>query len=1069
MKVHRLLFFFGYTAAACVLTAGSDPGRLSYNHDVRPILSENCFQCHGPDAEAREADLRLDIAQEAFKDRDGSIAIVPGDPEESLLIWMIHAEDKEDQMPPPDSNRSLTGEQKKILKRWIGEGASYEKHWAFIPPVKRQPSVKRPNPIDGFVEARLLESGLKPSLEADPKTWLRRLSFDLTGLPPTLEDYQTFEATVRKDGEQAYIQQVEALLDSPGYGERMAVDWMDAARYADTHGFNNDSERSMWRWRDWVIEVFNRNLPYDQFITEQLAGDLLPNPTLDQVIATGFTRNHVISSEGGIIDEEYRVEYVADRVRTMSMAWLGLTAECARCHDHKFDDFSQKDYYQLFAFFNSMVELGEDGRVANAFPTIPSPTPSQRERLDYLERRHRDTSKAKTQYLESVSYDREHLSGLPDYVQQLILEYPQPEWRISSPTEFTDDIFTSSEGTRQSVSGVVGNTLQSEMNHPIGTIQADTIAVEEKSQAWTLAFWIYPSESDVTQAPLVSNAQFDREPSSSRYGFGWDVRLIDGEIELSVALRYPGYSMILRTLGADIHPGEWRHLAIRFEGKPEGEDDHTPASYFSVLVDGIEFRRNVRFDGLMIPPDVSEFVTLIGSDLRSDSTPFSGRIDEVQQFSSALSDAQVQSLFQSEIIPNLVSRQERQTLSPRERDWLSTAVLDQRAGSQWLAVGDAHEEAKRELLKLDREIPTTMIAQERDQKRETFVLNRGHYASPDERVQPGVPETLIAPWPEDAPKNRLGLARWLISEVNPLTARVVVNRFWQQLFGVGLVKTSEDFGVQSEYPSHPDLLDWLAVDFRESGWNVKRLLKQIVLSKTYRQTSRISQELLEMDPENRLLARGPRFRLTAEAIRDQALALSGLLVEEIGGPSVRPYQPEGIYDAIVVGANYPGSYWLDSEGENLYRRGLYTYWKRTLPYPALAAFDVPEREVCTVRRSRTNTPLQALVTMNDPTYIEASRSMAAGILSKVDTSPRDRVRKAFLMSTGRWPDKGETSILLEALSEMKRSFQEDPDAARALLLVGNFIAGDEHEPVELAAYTSLMSLILNLDETLTKG
>ncbi len=1055
--------------ATFTFEAMGEQATLSFNHDVRPILSENCFQCHGPDAATREADLRLDIQEEAFKDRDGSIAIVPGNLEESLLVWMIESDDAEDLMPPPDSNKSLSDEEKQILSRWIEEGATYEKHWAFTRPEKSEPAVDSPSPIDGFIKARLQEDGLELSPAADPKTWLRRAALDLTGIPPTVDDYRRFESAVREHGESAFEIEVDRLLASSRYGERMAVDWMDAARYADTHGFNNDSERSMWRWRDWVIEAFNRNLPYDQFIIEQLAGDLLPNPTLDQLIATGFNRNHVISSEGGIIEEEYRVEYVADRVRTVGMVWMGLTTECARCHDHKFDDFSQEDYYRLYGFFNSMVELGEDGRVANAYPTIPSPTLKQQRRMIELEARFAAAAHEKAAVLNRADTAESSGLSLADYGQQVAAATPQPVWKVSSSTQFTEAAYGSPDESGPFIPGVVGYALRSGPSNGAGSIAKGNISVDKETHAFTLAFWIRPDESVASEVPLFSNAQFEREPSSTRYGVGWDIRLSQGEIELSVAQRYPGYSMISRTRNAAIDESEWRHIAIRFKGKADDPYDHTPSSNFSIFVDGEERRLETRYDGLLLPPEVKAFESYLGSDLRIQGALYTGLLDEIQQFDRSLSDDQVLALFRSEALPYLMAKQTASDLSESERQWLVAIVLDQKADSEWLAARDAYREVRGELLVLDRSIPTTMISQDREQVRETFVLNRGHYASPGKKVEPGVPEDLIAPWPENAPLNRLGLAEWLTSDANPLTARVVVNRFWQHLFGVGLVKTSEDFGVQSEFPSHPELLDWLAVDFRESGWDVKRLLKGIVLSRTYRQQSRVFPELLAMDPENRLLARGPRFRLPAETIRDQALALSGKLVEQIGGPSVWPYQPEGIFEPIVVYANYPGTDWLQSEGDDLYRRSLYTYWKRTVPYPSLATFDAPEREVCSVQRSRTNTPLQALVTMNDPTFVEASLAMAQSLLD-IETVPFDqRVREAYLTATGRWPEASETNILLAAYNDALDSFQKDPSAIESFLKSGGFERENEEPSPELAASALLMSLILNLDETLTKG
>ena len=1065
----RLLFRLPAILTIFSLQAREEPKVLSYNHDILPILSENCFQCHGPDSNARKADLRLDTPEEAYKDRDGSLAIVPGSPEESLLVELIESTDEDDQMPPPDSNKSLSQKQRLTLRRWIKEGAEYQKHWAFIQPEKRAPTVESLNPIDSFVQARLEKEGLTLSPAAAPKTWLRRVSLDLTGIPPTLEEYERFELMIQNKGERAYGLEADRLLGSSRYGERMAADWMDAARYADTHGFNNDSERTMWRWRDWVIDAFNRNLPYDRFIMEQLAGDLLPDPTLDQLIATGFNRNHVISSEGGIIEEEYRVEYVADRVRTVGMVWMGLTTECARCHDHKFDNFSQKDYYRLFAFFNSMVELGEDGRVANAYPMIPSPTVEQQSQRNALERLFAEKHAEVVTYLAGVRPLPDEKQLLLSDMAQAAAELPQPVWNVKDPEHYTQNAYNPPNEPMPLIQGVVGNALHSSPARAAGSIATNTLAVDKETKAFTLAFWIRPDKECEAEVPLFSNAQFEREPSSTRYGSGWDVRLTQGEIELSVAQRYPGYSMVVRTRNARIHDGEWRHIAIRFKGKAEDLYDHTPASNFSIFVDGVEYRLEVLFDGLLRPPGVSGFESHLGSDGRPEGVRYAGLFDEIQQFDLSLSNDQVQVLFRSERLPYLFAKQETEDLTVREQQWMAACELDRIADQNWLIVRDAHQAIWNDLLTLDRAIPTTMIARDMGQKRETFVLERGHYAAPGEKVEPGVPESLIAPWPEDAPLNRLGLAEWLTSDANPLTARVIVNRFWQQLFGVGLVKTSEDFGIQSEYPSHPELLDWLAIEFRETGWDVKQLFKHIVLSQTYRQQSAVTPDVLALDPENRLLARGPRFRLPAEVVRDQALALAGLLEDQIGGPSVRPYQPEGLYKSITVGANYPGTDWLESVGKNLYRRSLYTYWKRTVPYPSLATFDAPDREVCTVKRSRTNTPLQALVTMNDPTFVEASLAMARSLLKESNVPFEQRIGETYLRATGRSPDSRETGILVTAFEDMLASFQQDPTSAGAFLEAGSSTDINGDEEAEFAAGAMLMSLILNLDETLTKN
>jgi len=1048
---------------------GAENGRpLSFNLDVRPILAENCFHCHGQDANKRKADLRLDKAAGAYADLGGYAAVVSGDPDGSELYRRVTNPDPDEVMPPPDSNRSLTDAQRETLRQWIEQGGEYDTHWAFVAPVKTSPPEVSENPIDAFIVETLTEKGLTFSKEAAPETWLRRASFDLIGLPPTLEELESFDRELDSLGETAYARQVDRLLSSPHYGERMAADWMDASRYADTHGFNNDSTRSMWRWRDWVIDAFNQNMPYDQFITEQLAGDLLPDPTLEQRIATGFNRNHGINSEGGIIDEEYRVEYVADRVRTVGMVWMGLTTECARCHDHKYDPFTQEDYYRLYAFFNNVNELGEDGRVANAVPMIPSPTAEQQQAISRLESAFVDVASARDRYLEQQTLSQQIVSLAEERRRSLQSQLPEAHWTISDDRVTEEGALESAESSTHRA-GDFNTVLVASPDRPLGQVRAKSNGYAEESDAFSIAFWIRPSSMNVESVPLISNAAFDAAPSSSSYGKGWDIRLVDGEIEFSFAKRYPAYAAIARTTGAGIAPDRWSHVSIVFEGRRSEDNAYTPISRFRVYVDGAEMRREVLHDGLQDSPKNGDSITRLGFDLHPDGARYIGEMDDISQFDQALNTEEVQTLFDAQALEMALTEVEEKQGQNKYHHWVKAAALTQLSDTRWTHLNYEMNNTRSELLALERSLPTTMVMEERSRLRETFILNRGLYDSPGEKVEPGVPEEWIAPWPRGAPKNRLGLAYWLTQSENPLTARVVVNRFWQQFFGIGLVKTSEDFGVQSEFPSHPELLDWLAVDFQESGWDVKRLLTQIVLSRTYRQESRVSPELRSKDPENRLLARGPRVRLPAEAIRDQALALSGLLSDQIGGPSVRPYQPENLYDSTVVGADYPSTKWIQSEGSDLYRRSLYTFWKRTVPHPLMITFDTPDREVCTVRRSRTNTPLQALALMNGPTFVEASRRLAEEILNGRETDPESRLRRAFQMATGRVPDTRETGVLVQALDEMQRSFSANPSEAEALLAVGESDVSANHSPTDIAAYTAVMSLILNLDETLTKG
>ncbi len=1032
-----------------LLTAAKPP--LDYDRDVRPILSENCFLCHGQDPKKRMAGLRLDSFEGATAPRPTGAALTPGKPEASAMFQRITAEHPARRMPPVASNRSLNTEQIGILKRWIEEGGKYTEHWAFVAPVrppvpKVTDSVWGRQPIDAFVWQHLQEEGLHPSPAASPGMWLRRVSLDLTGLPASPADTDAFVKDVHARGERAYESVVDRLLASSAYGERMAMDWLDVARYADTHGFNNDSERSMWRWRDWVIQSFNSNMPYDRFLTEQLAGDLLPHPTLDQQIATGFGRNHVINSEGGIIEEEYRVQYVADRVRTLGMAWLGLTLECAHCHDHKFDPITQRDHYRFSAFFNSVSELGEDGRVANAVPMISAPTPPQQQRMQALE-------------LAIAKLDRNLKQSEKSWSSSKSTATPATTGEAKAP----DQILCKAAGNQQliSTSCVLGST-------------ATTPVPISKRNPFTLTLWLNPGSSDGNVA-LLSALDYSMNPASVSFGNGVELRLVNGEVEFSLSQRFPAYALRVRTKSAGITASQWRHVAVVYQGVDEKngkKEMRAPAYWVRMFIDGQEVATDVLNDGLPLPdangnkPTPTAF--RIGWDNGAKSSRFSGQFGEVAAWNHNLSQAEITSSFESLALPYAAARERNSQASVAEKAWLREAQL-KAANRNFAADWAKREQLQAEWLTLRREAPTVMVMQEMEKPRETHILLRGSYDAPGEVVEAGVPEKLLGAWPEGVPKNRLGLAKWLTKPDHPLTSRVVVNRFWQQLFGQGLVKTSDNFGLQGEWPSHPELLDWLARDFIDSGWNVKALMKQIVLSATYRQDSAASAELIARDPENRLLARGPRFRLPAEIIRDQALQISGLLKPKIGGPSVYPYQPAELYKGIVVAANYPGTTWVESSGDDLFRRSLYTFWKRTVPHPTMNVFDAPDREVCTVRRSNTNTPLQALTLLNDPIFVEAARKLAERSIREGGKSAAGRLSFAFRLATGHAPDGRELQILQASLQRMLTAYQADDSGAKALLKIGASPSDSSIPVSELAAYTAVANIILNMDEVITKG
>ena len=1023
---------------------------IRFNRDIRPILSENCFFCHGQDASKREAKLRLDDRENATRPRDDYTVIVPGQPEESELVHRISSKHDDERMPPPDSHRSLSAGQIALLKRWVAEGAPYEKHWAFIPPRKEPLPVVRAagwprGAIDRFVLARLEREGLAPSPEAKPETWLRRVTLDLTGLPPTPAEIDAFAADRARRGEAAYPAAVDRLLASPHYGERMAVEWLDAARYADTHGFNNDSTRTMWRWRDWVIEAFNQNLPYERFITEQLAGDLLPQPTLEQRIATGFSRSHVINSEGGIIDEEYRVEYVADRVRTLSTTWLGLTLECARCHDHKFDPVLQRDYYRLFAFFNNVSEHGEDGRVANAVPWIPAPTTEQQRLLAQQERELAALAPQLTAARDAWRWRAED--------EPRIRELAARAKTLVSGESKSDVI------DEPNAKGLSDCAWRSDLNRPAPRVPTARIDFAAKD-GMTFAFWMRPDSGNPRDVALFSGLSYLGSPADATFGRGREIRLIDGEIELTLSERMPVYAVIVRTEGARIRADEWHHVAIVIDGGKL-------AASLRLFIDGEEMAMRTFRDGLP-NNQAPKNGYLLGADDAPDGARWRGVLDCVSTYRRPLPSAAVRALFRSRALPYALESHARREGSNTTQHWLRDALLaDDVSTGKVLARRTALWENH---LALRRNIPTAMVMQELPEPRAAFVLARGQYDQPGKRVEPGVPEELIAPWPVGAPSNRLGLARWLTQRDHPMTGRVVVNRFWAQFFGTGIVKTLEDFGSQSEWPSHPELLDWLAREFvDDGGGNVKALLKSIVLSATYRQSSAITPELRTRDPENRLLARGPRGRLPAETIRDQALAVSGLLTRTVGGPSVFPYQPDKIYESMVVGAPYPGTTWLNSSGEDLYRRTLYTFWKRTVPHPAMLAFDVPDREFCVVRRATTNTPLQALVLWNEPGYLEAARQLGTRMWREGGGGDPSRLRFAFRLVIGRLPTAEETRVLGATLARLRDDFAQAADDAAAFIKIGESPVDAAIPPVELAALTAVANMILNLDEAITKN
>lgn len=1051
----------GILAADPQAKAAEPHERIRFNRDVRPILSETCFHCHGPDEHAREAGLRLDTPEGAAEDRGGYQAIQPGDLAESEAWQRIVSEDPDLQMPPPDSNLVLTADQQATLRRWIEQGAGYEGHWAFAAPV--QPEVPDQGgwgdgPIDAFIAESHQQQGLKPNPQADPRTLLRRLTLDLTGLLPEPADISAFLQAWQQDREVAWQDAITRLMDSRHFGERMAVPWLDQARYADTNGYSIDGGREMWLYRDWVIQAYNRNLPFDQFLTEQLAGDLLPGATEAQRIASGFNRNHMVTHEGGTIPAENLTNYAADRVKTTSEVFLGLTMGCAQCHDHKYDPISQRDYYQFFAFFNTLSDRGLDGNAGqNPVPAIQAQTvlpkdevAEVRRQLAAAEAERLGPHDAWQPWLQQARQEIEKRGQgfVPLPLEVLDVSSPnrpgpfeiQPDSSIlvSKPTgglnafshavRLPDD--TEVSGIRIAFHPHAGDPKQPQRfrltPHRAGVPQVTTVLVSA-------------GEQPAKQVDIYRQVGLKRATASSAAdGFEPD-HVLD---ERNVGWWKP------------TDPAQPQHLTLTFD-KPI---DSSASPYLSVMV----------FYG-------------VGGSLpyRWSIDGFVGR-DPDSRFSATVTEA----------------------LAVDSEDWSDEqrAAVEEafRQGAEALAPLRAKIANLRERLEVLTKRHQTMVMDTAARPRPTFILARGQYDARLEAVRPDTPAVLpplpakplqppppmlppLTPWAVhplmlpviDAPRyDRLDLARWMTDPQHPLTARVAVNRLWALFFGRGLVASSADFGSQGQWPSHPELLDYLATDFVAHGWDQKRLIRQIVSSATYRQNAAPAPAERRSDPDNRWLARGPRFRLPAEFIRDITLQLSGLLVPRIGGPSVQPYQPHGLWKEVSHFGSTPATkqVFVRDSGEKLYRRSLYTIVKRTSPHPAMSAFDAPNREMCVVQRSITNTPLQALVTLNDPQFVEASRHFAARFAGlNAPTEDTAKLQSLFAAATCRLPQAAELQTLKQYLAKQRQRFQADRGAAESLLAVGASAPTRGDDPAELAAWTQVASLVLNLSETLTRN
>ncbi|MCU0466994.1 MAG: DUF1553 domain-containing protein [Arcicella sp.] len=1066
------------------------PETVDYNLHIKPILSDRCFKCHGPDKNKVEAGLQLATYEGATeKLKSGRSAIVAGNINKSELVKRILTHDPEEVMPTPKSNLTLTDEEKALLIKWVQQGAEYKEHWSFtqiekpdVPTVKEESWVK--NPIDNFVLAKLEENKIKHSTQADKETLLRRVSMDITGLPPTVQELDAF---LKDKSPNAYEKVVDRLLKSPHYGERMGVEWLDLARYADSHGYQDDGMRNVSPWRDWVIGAFNKNLPFDKFVTYQLAGDLLPNATHEQKLATCFLRNHPQTQEGGVVDEEYRTEYVLDRVGTFGKAFLGLTVECARCHDHKYDPIAQKEFYELSHFFNQNNESGIIPYNGEASPTVMISNPDIEAKLKYIQKQIAPQERAinpnqpiykanfekwlvaaqknPTKYavnskgfIAHFPFERNVIHHYNKYDDKLKKEVPATSFS-GYKNEAVDSInaYISGDWDRRPkfIKGKIGNGLLLRGDCGIDFHRALDF---ERSQPFSVSLWINPLKVG-QHGPIYNSTNGEFE---GHRGYRcWLLK--DGTLQVSLSYVWPANCIDIITKNK-VKYKQWQNITLTYDGSSK-------ASGVKIFMDGKEMETDILVDNLTKSMRYGErkshwdrwtdMTFMIGKEFRETMDNFA--IDDLQVYQRQLSALEVSEIAkQSESISAI--------LKTPKSDW-TDQQYQQVFEYYRLNFEPYFDVYNRNLIALrtkETELVTdfreVMVMSERTFPRKTFILNRGSYDAPTTEVSYGVINKIL-PFDNSLPKNRLGLAQWLLDEKNPLFARVTVNRFWQNYFGFGLSKTSDDFGNQGEMPSHPELLDWLSVQFRESGWDVKAIQKLIVMSATYQQSSLKRKDLMEIDSENRLLARGPSYRYAHEQIRDAVLAGSGLLVRKIGGPSVYPYQPAGIWEAL---ATRNATSYKQNHGDSLYRRGMYTIWKRSSPPPSAITFDAPERYFCVVKRQKTSTPLQSLVLMNDPQYNEAARKLAERMMKEGGNTPEGRITLAYKAMISRYPRPTELNILKEMYQEELADIQKRPNRVKELLSTGEAPVDKSLNQNELAANTVLAMTLINFDGTVVK-
>ena len=1041
--------------------------KIEYNRDVRPILAENCFACHGADSAARKADLRLDRRDEAIK----AEAIVPRDAEKSSLIERIFSDNKAQAMPPRKTKKHLTDAQKEILKRWIASGAEYQAHWSFIAPKRSTPpAVKNRswirNPIDRFILAELEKRGLPPAPEADRRTLARRVSLDLTGLPPEPADVEAFVNDKRPD---AYERFVDKCLDSPHWGEHRSRYWLDAARYADTHGIHFDNYREMWSYRDWVISAFNRNLTFDRFTIQQLAGDLLPNRTLDQQVASGFNRCNITSNEGGLIPEEYLVLYTRDRTETTARVFLGLTANCAVCHDHKFDPLTMKDFYSMSAFFNNTTQGAMDGNIKDTPPIVFVPLMEDRRRWDALAkdlaeaRKQVETRKqtARADFAKWLS-SRSHAERGNENVAPATGSLPSEGLRfhaaLNEGSGGTVHLMVDGKprtaalasGAAWAAGHVADKAFKVQSG---GTVEAADAGDFDKNQGFSYGAWVKLTKN------VFGGAVLARMDDKHDYR-GWDLWIQNGQVGAHIIHKWQEDALKVVSRNP-MKTGQWNHLFITYDGsgRPGGVKVYINGEPQETNVDANSLRNSIR---TKVPLTIGQ---------RHTASRIDGLVlQDVRVYGRTLSGQEVEGLVKGARGSWLLSKPAKQRTAAETNELFDGWLASHDTAYQGLTkkIGDL----QREELALKSRGTIAHVMQEKTGEPTAYVLYRGEYDKRRDPVKAGTPQSL-PPLSKDLPRNRLGFAQWLLRPENPLMARVTVNRFWQELFGNGIVKTSEDFGTTGELPSHPELLDWLAVEFREIGWDVKRFFKLLVTSAAYRQSAQVTPKKLEKDPDNRLLSRGPRYRLDGEMIRDYALAASGLLVRKLGGPSVKPYQPDGVWEAVAMDVSNTRIYRRDS-GDKLYRRSMYTFWKRAAPPASMDIFNAPSREVCTVRRERTNTPLQALVTLNDPQFVESARWLAQTTLQARSASDGkadgDETRIDFMARRllCRPLRAEEMKVVQASLKDLLAHYKANAADAKKLLAVGEAKVDPKLDAGTLAAWTMLANEMMNLDEVLNK-